>query len=825
MTGEQRDQSEQVKHSEILNLPKYGALYGRFLLASLPDAKIGKIIDPANTTVEFDNLTEDILKKKDCNPVFENLSFAERKEEWKGIEYSQAYNQWRTQFTDFMINIQDPQRLKALKTILSNNKEAKEFTIGDADRLFNEFCRGKSDIDNFIARVVTNLGNNGEINPTTLQELLPHLQWIASGLFGKNTSSYGVGRLIEIESAIHNSPVQVMEIFNSNKGRINALTDDEKRVLGPLHKSLLFVAAEQDRREIATEASVPATETATREQKANWRDEFPLVEVLRNSTVWTPLSDERWSEVTKAIDAIEKNPNDIDSYKLLANFSRLEIKDVYPNLTDRIYKEMIENNPGNAKVRFEYASVLFNDGRKEAAVHVLVQGIRDGVTSDKNEDYLTEFLVMGGLEKNYVEAGERIRRLRAEAATEAARKATQLNTFSIEVDGKTIGIGGEPRDWEIAPDSNGVPNGIFVNERPGEKVFNIPQGTCMEINFAGEYSNPQRFLIIGGEGIKTSPEWNPIKVFFYSPDFVSRLGDDVKAVMNNNPGKWIAYDYQNNTFFITRSKLEPPDTFPYPVKPADASTESAKEPEKSLDQEIEEAIKDLSEEEKATLRGEKSNAFGDKGSSVTRSNFADAILRKTGNLGLTTRIYAIAIEMDKENASLRAWKAEALGSDHPSVAIDVLREAVRDKVFDSRSLLILGSLLKLTNQPIDEINKAFDQIVKDKKENMGYSDINNYIDFVFAIEEDQSKAISFLEDAIATYPNNGNFRYVFAKLLDRVNQSDKAIEVLERAVQDRVTDPNDEGYLKALWKRHLELSDEQIEERFAKLKPQNGGKR
>lgn len=233
----QPEQKEQGEQAEILNLPQYGALYGRFLLASLPEAKINDIVNPDNKKLEFNNLTADTLEKRNYNPIFENFSFNERQEEWKTVPlFNNAYNQWRTKFTGFMINIQDSQREKALRIILANNKEAKEFTVNDADTLFKEFCDGKSDITNFLKRVTTNLVNDGEINPANLQKLLPHLQWIASGLFGKDTASYGVTRLIELESALCNNPSNVLNVLNEK--RINNPGEDEKRILGLLHKSL-----------------------------------------------------------------------------------------------------------------------------------------------------------------------------------------------------------------------------------------------------------------------------------------------------------------------------------------------------------------------------------------------------------------------------------------------------------------------------------------------------------------------------------------------------------------------------------------------------------
>lgn len=251
--GERLGGKEQGVRSEILNLPEYGALYGRFLLASLPKANIANIIDPDNKAVEFKDSPSDIdlilgiLKEMNYNPVFETFSLAERKKQWEGRKFSDAYSQWRTEFTGFMQGITDSNRESALKTILANDKKAKEFTVDDADSLFKEFCDGKSDITDFIERVVVNLskdGKDGKIDPANLQKLLPHLQWIVSGLFGKDTASQVVTRLIELESELFvnsrgdsSAGLATLKAVLDKK-RINSPTDDEKKVLGLLYKSL-----------------------------------------------------------------------------------------------------------------------------------------------------------------------------------------------------------------------------------------------------------------------------------------------------------------------------------------------------------------------------------------------------------------------------------------------------------------------------------------------------------------------------------------------------------------------------------------------------------
>lgn len=234
--GQEVGQRETEERREILDFDKYGALYGRFLLASQAKTaeEIANIIDPTNK-VRFNDLTTDTLKDRNYNPICENVSLAERKKQWEGREFSDAYKQWRTEFTSFMTEIKDPQREKALRTIMPNLKQATAFKEDDADTLFNDFCKGASDIDNFIKRVTANLGLDNKRDSKNLKELLPHLEWIASGLFGKETASQVVTRLIELESAMHNNLFTVVNSFNEE--RINTPTDDEKRVLGLLHKS------------------------------------------------------------------------------------------------------------------------------------------------------------------------------------------------------------------------------------------------------------------------------------------------------------------------------------------------------------------------------------------------------------------------------------------------------------------------------------------------------------------------------------------------------------------------------------------------------------
>lgn len=228
---------------EILDaekLGKYGALYGRFLLASQAQPEeVANILDP-NQPTEF-NLTTTTLKERNYNPISANLSFQERQEQWKDVpSFTAAYSQWRTKFTELMTKITtDSKREMVLRMIMHDlKKAAADFKESDADKLFKEFCSGKSDVTAFIDRVTKSLANpngNGKIDPMTIRNVLPHIEWIASGLFGKKTASTVVTRLIELESALHNNPEQVIGIFNSDKQRVKNLTDEERGILGSLH--------------------------------------------------------------------------------------------------------------------------------------------------------------------------------------------------------------------------------------------------------------------------------------------------------------------------------------------------------------------------------------------------------------------------------------------------------------------------------------------------------------------------------------------------------------------------------------------------------------
>lgn len=227
---------------EILDsekLKNYGALYGRFLMASQAQpAEVANIINPT-TELEFKFAEDKVpLDKRDYNPVFENLSLKERQDQWGITPYEKAKKLWQEQFTEFMnTKIEKGSNRELVLKIILPGIEAKKFAENDAETLFQKFCRDKSDTHKFISQITEHVVNN-KINPTNLQELLPHLKWIASGLFGRQTAGMTAG-LVDLESQLRNNSTAVLEIFNSNKQRINMPTDDEKRVLGSLYQSLI----------------------------------------------------------------------------------------------------------------------------------------------------------------------------------------------------------------------------------------------------------------------------------------------------------------------------------------------------------------------------------------------------------------------------------------------------------------------------------------------------------------------------------------------------------------------------------------------------------
>lgn len=230
------EQERRVVSVEILDLENHLGFYGRLFIASQAQTaqEVANIINPA-TEVEFKFDTDKgSLDKRNYNPVFKNLSFKERKDVWKE-PYSEAKSKWLSQFTNFMHTIEKgSNRELALKTILPG-KNAATFNEDDADDLFNKFCDGKSDVHKFTSMVVANLPSDKR-NSYNLTGLVPDLQWIASGLFGRQTARM-VANLVHLESLFYNNQSAILQILDRNhiKEKIRSPQDNESQVLGVLY--------------------------------------------------------------------------------------------------------------------------------------------------------------------------------------------------------------------------------------------------------------------------------------------------------------------------------------------------------------------------------------------------------------------------------------------------------------------------------------------------------------------------------------------------------------------------------------------------------------
>ncbi len=241
MTTETKHVEGNTGRIEILDFKNQPILYSRLLLASQKDQteEISQAINPDDEAIAT-FYTSPSLDSRNYTPILENLSFNERREQWKGIEFSDAYSQWRTKFTYAIQNINDEKRAEALKIIFPN-KETNEFALENADALFKDFSDGKSDTHRFIKRAITNLTREGKIDVEYLKVLLPHLEWLATGLFGKNTAQITAG-LIELESNIFNDPqdtiINLIASKNFRGGKIPIPESHEKDILHLLYSSL-----------------------------------------------------------------------------------------------------------------------------------------------------------------------------------------------------------------------------------------------------------------------------------------------------------------------------------------------------------------------------------------------------------------------------------------------------------------------------------------------------------------------------------------------------------------------------------------------------------
>lgn len=168
-------------------------------------------------------LTRDEISLDEINPqaearynlILEPESLRERQDYWetRNIEFDEALVQWKSRFTSLVSQVTSDTRTTAIKSILpEGNQELREknladITQDDAMTLFHEYSDNKSDIDKFMRRALT--------DPTdidALKEMLPHLKWIATGFFGKDTAAKIENQLL-LEAEVKFNPVDTSRFF------------------------------------------------------------------------------------------------------------------------------------------------------------------------------------------------------------------------------------------------------------------------------------------------------------------------------------------------------------------------------------------------------------------------------------------------------------------------------------------------------------------------------------------------------------------------------------------------------------------------------------
>ncbi len=219
---------------EALDLNKYSALYGRFLLASQPSADVPTIMnpDPAKP-LTVDATSAIISPDRDHNRYAEQPSVKERLDAWRKVDFNDAYAQWESRFKQAINGINGEARFKAFQAVLPDIQPA-EFTVDNAEALYNDFCGARSNIDKFAKTVTKNLiQQDGKIDSEHLTAILPELKWISTMLFGKQAGTV-VSRIIALEAEIINNPDNIIAtVFDT--ARINTLTKEEKDILAYLH--------------------------------------------------------------------------------------------------------------------------------------------------------------------------------------------------------------------------------------------------------------------------------------------------------------------------------------------------------------------------------------------------------------------------------------------------------------------------------------------------------------------------------------------------------------------------------------------------------------
>ena len=247
---ERRTQSEQQREPEILDVNGFGGLYGRFLLASqTPESEVSTIINPDDnkqSEPSIATISKIITDKRDYNPITQKLSTSERQEAWKGIEFEKAYESWKKQVTEAINKTTDEKRAETIKAI--SGKSALDFNESDADKLYIDFCKGKSDTTTFANSVVSTFKTDGNVDLAKIADLSSDIQWFAKNLFGKETA-VAVSKIIQLEAEMTNNPNKVVRKIFADKQRVNELKPAEKEILKSLYGGLSAGKTEAESKE------------------------------------------------------------------------------------------------------------------------------------------------------------------------------------------------------------------------------------------------------------------------------------------------------------------------------------------------------------------------------------------------------------------------------------------------------------------------------------------------------------------------------------------------------------------------------------------------
>jgi len=161
--------------------------------------------------------------------LFNTVSTNERQEYWRGEEDNNFIRQkesWTSQvvslFKDNQQFFQTTEKGTKITAVFSHlGINSQQFSVADAQSLFDRYCSGESgesNIKNFVADVVD------IYDPQNL----PAIFWIA-GMFGQ-TSAEIVKHLVEVEARLTNQPGLLVQAANAGH-RINHLNPDEIRLL------------------------------------------------------------------------------------------------------------------------------------------------------------------------------------------------------------------------------------------------------------------------------------------------------------------------------------------------------------------------------------------------------------------------------------------------------------------------------------------------------------------------------------------------------------------------------------------------------------------